>query len=173
MAALGSRLLLVRRSSRWRNWRQGAPARRRLALGSGAAIFLLLVAFLFPASAQQFSVPLTCQNTTAISQAASAQIITGTAGKKTHLCGVFVLAADAENVSLVGGTGTVCATGVYAIIGGTTAATGPNLLAGGSFTLWSPTLSLQAPSAAATGDHLCLLQSGTGRVAGVLTWTQY
>jgi len=138
-----------------------------------ALIVLLFLALAFPASAQQFSVPLTCPNTTAISQAASAQLITGTAGKKTHVCGVFVLAADAENVSLVGGTGSVCATGIYAIIGGTTAATGPNLLAGGSFTIWSPTLSLQAPSAAATGDNICLLQSGSGRVAGVVTWVQY
>jgi len=148
-------------------------ARGRLAVGGGAAIFLLLVLVLSPVSAQQFSVPLTCPNTTAISQAANARLITGTAGKKTHLCGIFVLAADAENISLVGGTGTTCATGAYAIIGGATAATGPNLLAGGSFTLWSPTLSLQAPSAAATGDDVCLFQSGTGRVAGVVPWVQY
>ena len=167
------RLLQVRRPLGHGAGRLDSPARRRLALRSGAAIFLLLVLFLSPASSQQFSVPLTCQNTTAISQAADARIITGTTAKKTHLCGIFVLAAGAENISLVGGTGTTCATGTYAIIGGTTAATGPNLAAGGSFTLWSPTLSLQAPSAATTGNDICLLQSGTSRVAGVVTWTQY
>lgn len=146
-----------------------------LALRSAAALCLLLVLVLSPASAQYTpsSVFQLCPNTTAISQAASAQLITGASGKKTYLCGILVAAADAENVSLVGGTGTTCATGIYAIIGGTTAANGPNLLAGGSFTLWSHIVSLPPPSAAATADNICLLQSGTGRVAGVVTWIQY
>jgi len=170
-----SPLLQVRRSSDQRSQRLEAAAGRRLAFGSGVAISLLLILVLSPASAQYNpqAVFQTCPNTTAISQAAGAQLITGVAGQRTYICGLFVLAADAENVSLVGGTGTVCATGIYAIIGGSTAANGPNLLAGGSFTLWSHVVTIAPPSAAATGDNVCLLQSGTGRVSGVVTWKQY
>lgn len=143
---------------------------RRLAL-----VLLLVGVVLSPASAQYnpTAVFQTCPNTTAISQAANARLITGVAGQRTYLCGLFVLAADAENISLVGGTGTTCGTGAYAIIGGATAANGPNLLAGGSFTLWSHVVTIAPPSAAATGDDICLFQSGTGRVAGVVTWKQY
>lgn len=143
---------------------------RRLAL-----VLLLVGVGLSPASAQYnpSSVFQLCPNTTAISQAANARLITGTASRKTFICGIFVLAADAENISLVGGTGTTCATGTYAIIGGATAANGPNLLAGGSFTLWSSTVSIPPPSGAANADDICLFQSGTGRVAGVVTWVQY
>lgn len=170
------RLLQVRRPLVYGAGRLDSPARRRLALRSGTAILLLLTLLLSTASAQIYNptgVFQTCPNTTAISQAAGAQLITGVAGQRTYICGLFVLAADAENISLVGGTGTTCATGIYAIIGGTTAANGPNLLAGGSFTLWSHVVTIVPPSAAATGDNVCLLQSGTGRVAGVITWKQY
>lgn len=173
-----SRLLQVRRSSPGQRTGRldSIPAGRRLAVRSGAAILILFVLFLASASAGIYTptgVFQLCPNTTAISQAANARLITGTAAQKTFICGIFVLAAGAENISLVGGTGTTCATGTYAIIGGTTAANGPNLLAGGQFNLWSYTVSLPPPSAAANADDICLFQSGTSRVAGVVTWVQY
>ena len=143
---------------------------RRLGLA-----LLLLTVWLVPASAQYNpqAVFQTCPNTTAISQTANAQLITGTAGRKTYLCGLVVGAADLESLSLVGGTGTTCATGTYAIVGGTAASTGFTLVANTTVFFWSNTVSLPPPAAATTGDHVCLLQSGSQRVAGVVTWVQY
>lgn len=106
-----------------------------------------------------------------ISQATSTQIIAGTSAKKTYVCSMFLIGADAENVSLIAGTGTVCATGTSAVIGGTTAATGPNLAANGGFTIGNGQAAIAIASAAAA-DNICLLQSGSGRVAGNLTYVQ-
>jgi hypothetical protein len=100
-----------------------------------------------------------------ISQAANTKLLSGP-GRKLYLCSMLIVAADAENVSLVEGTGSTCGTGTLAIVGGTTAATGPNLPAGGGW---------QGGGGAGTiavtgGVDLCLFQSGSGRVAGNLTY---
>jgi hypothetical protein len=102
------------------------------------------------------------------SQATSAQLIPGTSSKKTYLCSVTLVAGDAENVSFVSGTGTVCATSIAAVIGSTTAANGLNLAANGGFAMGNGASALAAITANAA--NLCLLQSGTGRVSGVLTY---
>ena len=103
---------------------------------------------------------------TPISQATSTQLITGTASKKVYVCGLTLVGADAENVSIVSGTGTVCATGTAAMVGGTTAANGPNLAANGGFVLNNGANAWAV--AGANADNVCLLQSGTGRVSGVM-----
>jgi hypothetical protein len=105
----------------------------------------------------------------AVSQAANARLITAVAGKKTYVCSVNVTAADAENVSLVEGTGSTCGTGTAAVIGGATAANGPNLIAGGAVALGSGGYTV-ANTVGST--DVCLFQSGSGRVAGVLTYVQ-
>jgi hypothetical protein len=103
---------------------------------------------------------------TPISQATGTKLITGTSSKKTYICGVTVVTADAENISFVSGTGSVCGTNTAAVIGSTTAAAGPNLAANGGFVLnngdraWAIT--------AVNADDLCLFQSASGRIAGVL-----
>lgn len=104
---------------------------------------------------------------TPISQTAGTQLITGTSSKKTYICSVVLVGSDAENVSLVAGTGTVCATNTVAVIGGASAATGPNLAANGGFTMGTGVAAIAATTVNA--DNLCLLQSGSGRVAGVMT----
>jgi hypothetical protein len=104
---------------------------------------------------------------TAISQTAGTQLITGTSAKKTYVCSFFVIGADAENVSLVAGTGTVCATNTVAVIGGTSAANGPNMAANGGFVIGNGNYSIAATTVNA--DNLCLLQSGSGRIAGAMT----
>jgi hypothetical protein len=106
-----------------------------------------------------------------ISQTSSAQIITGTSSKKTYVCSIFALGADAENMSLVEGTGSVCATGTAAVIGSTTAGNGPNFAANGGFALGGGAGSV-AIASNANADNVCLLQSGSGRVAGVVTYVQ-
>ncbi len=103
---------------------------------------------------------------TAISQSTGTQLITGTSAKKIYYCSVMIVVADAENISFVSGTGTVCATNTVANIGGTSAANGPNLAAGGGFALGNGASSIAATTVNA--DNVCLLQSGSGRIAGVL-----
>lgn len=105
-----------------------------------------------------------------ISQTTNTQLLAGTSAKKTYICSIMLVAADAENISLVAGTGSVCGTGTAAVIGGTTAAAGPNLASNGGFA-WGSGLATIA-SGLTNADNVCLFQSASGRVAGVLTYVQ-
>ncbi len=105
-----------------------------------------------------------------ISQTASAQIIAGTASKQTYLCNMFYVTATAQNVALVEGTGTVCATGIAGMMGGATAATGQNWAANQGF-VQNATGYWFAKTATAA-DNVCLLQSGTGQISGVGSYVQ-
>jgi hypothetical protein len=107
--------------------------------------------------------------TTGISQTASTQILAGVPGKRIFLCAAQIgNNADAENVSIVEGTGTTCATNTYALDGGTTAAGGSQGAANSGFAVGNggaAVLVTQVP-----GDNVCVLQSGSGRVPGFLTY---
>ena len=108
----------------------------------------------------------------AISQTGTAKLIAKTSAKKNYICSIMVVGADAENISLVEGTKTTteCDTSTAALIGGTTAANGPNLAANGGFTLGSGGYTVVG--GANNNFDVCLFQSGSGRVAGVLTYVQ-
>lgn len=106
----------------------------------------------------------------AISQTTSTQLFAGTSAKNNYICSIMALGADAENMSLVGGTGTVCATTTHAYIGGTTAAAGPNFAANGGFVAVAGNATVVRGTT--TAENVCLLQSGTGRVAGWITYVQ-
>lgn len=138
--------------------------------GSPGALPLPVTAANPPAAADPCQGGQQKQNFT-ISQTASAQVITGVPSKKTYICSMLVIAADAENLSLVEGTGTTCGTGGAAVIGGTTAANGPNLAANGGWS-WGSGVSSVAIASGAAGDNVCLFQSGSGRVAGGGTYVQ-
>lgn len=109
-----------------------------------------------------------CGSVMPISQTASTDL--HTASGKTYICSIILIVPDAEVVSIVEGTGSVCATGVAALVGSTTAANGMSLSANGGFTATAatPFLAMQT-----TSDHLCLLQSGSGRIAGVITYNDH
>jgi hypothetical protein len=109
-----------------------------------------------------------------ISQTTSTQVITGTAAKKTYVCSYFWSGADAENISLVEGTGSVCATNIYALVGSTTAGAGNNFTAGSGVAQGNGggTVAFGSADANATAANVCLLQSGSGRVAGVIGYVQ-
>lgn len=109
-----------------------------------------------------------CNKTIPISQTTSTDLKTFT--NIGFLCSVMYNASDAENVSLVEGTGTVCATNIVAIIGGTSAAAGNHFAANGGVSMPSSFIQFQL---AASADHLCLLQSGSGTVAGVITYADH
>jgi hypothetical protein len=104
----------------------------------------------------------------AISQAANAQLLTVPAARRVFFCHFFVVGADAENISLVEGTGSTCATGTLAVIGGATAANGMNFAAGGGAV--DGIGSSWIAKTAVPGNNVCLFQSASGRVAGVLKY---
>ena len=108
-----------------------------------------------------------CTSRVNISQTAGTQLITGVASQKIYFCTVVVVSATAQNINLVEGTGTVCATGTAGLWGGATAATGPNLAANAGFVTASSTYTNFTATAA---DNVCLLQSGTGQLSGWITY---
>lgn len=102
----------------------------------------------------------------AISQTASTRYVIGN-GHRSFICSVLIVGADAENVSIVEGTGSTCGTATLAVIGGATAANGPNLAANGGFSMGNGAGTIAAIGV--PGDDVCLFESGSGRVAGVMT----
>ena len=103
---------------------------------------------------------------TPISLTASGQVLAGTSSKKTYVCHLEIVTATAQNIALVEGTGTVCATSIAGMAGGTTAATGWNFAANGGINLGNGASSVAAE--ATNADNICLLLSSTGQTSGVL-----
>jgi len=105
---------------------------------------------------------------------ASGQAITGTSAKKTYVCSLDITSATAQNIALVEGTGSVCATNIFGLAGGTTAATGWNLAANGGLTKGAGSGTIYSPSADtnATAANVCLLSSSTGQISGQITYVQ-
>jgi hypothetical protein len=124
-------------------------------------------------------VPDPCQaqahNYTPINNAASATtttIVPGTSGKKTYVCNIFIAptATPGVNLGIVEGTGTNCSTVSAGVIGGTTAATGPNLSANGGFVDGDGLAAVA--STATVGDNLCFAYSAAVQVSGHMVWVQ-
>jgi hypothetical protein len=105
-----------------------------------------------------------------ISQTASTQLVAGTASKKIYVCSIHVVVAAATNVAVVEGTGTVCGTGTAGVGGfsGSTAATGWNFAANSGIALGNGDSSLGAE--VASGDNLCIFNSGSGQVSGGISY---
>lgn len=104
----------------------------------------------------------------AISQTASTRLVAGQAGKRIYVCSARVVAAVAEILSLLEGTGAACATSTVAISGSTTAANGESYAANGGFSSGMG-LGTVAETGVA-GNDLCLGQSGAQRLAGNITY---
>jgi hypothetical protein len=99
-----------------------------------------------------------------INLTASGQLVTGVAGKQTYFCGFNIITGTAQNIALVEGTGSTCATGIAGMAGGTTAATGWNFAANGG--LVNGGGGYWVYKTATAGDNVCLLLSGTGQTSG-------
>lgn len=111
------------------------------------------------------------RSTANISLTASGQIIAGTAAKQTYICFLqFALSATADNVALVEGTVTTCGTGTAGMAGGTTAATGWNLLANGSVTAGA--MQNWSFKTATLADNVCLLASSAAQISGTVQYVQ-
>lgn len=106
-----------------------------------------------------------------ISQTTNTRIITGTSAKKIYICAINIGPnADAENISLVEGTGSTCGTSTIAVPGtpAAAAANGWQMAANGGLTYGSGMGTIAATSVNA--DDVCLLQSGSGRIAGGISY---
>ena len=103
-----------------------------------------------------------------VDQASGEQLITGTASERVYVCSIAIVTATAQNIALVDGTGTVCATSPTGLLGGSTAATGQNFAVNGGWVLpfnqggWAKT--------STDADNVCLRQSSTGQVSGIVTY---
>lgn len=111
------------------------------------------------------------KTSTPISLTASGRIIVGTLTKKFYICSLDVVVAGANNVALVEGTGTTCATGIAGVAGGTTAGTGWNFAANGGLTKGNGDAVVFAAATAA--DDACLLISAATQVSGSVQWVEF
>ena len=104
-----------------------------------------------------------------IQQTANTQIITGVAGRRTYICAINLVTATAQNVSVVAGTGSVCATTTVAVpglSGGATAATGWNFAANGGIALGGGANGGPIGKTTVNQDNVCVFQSGSGQLSG-------
>jgi hypothetical protein len=103
-----------------------------------------------------------------IDQTSGEQLVTGTASERIYICSIQLVSATAQNISIVSGTGTVCATSPGPLMGGSTAATGWNLAANGGLTFGNGAGSLAQTDTDA--DNVCVLQSGSGQIGGSISY---
>lgn len=106
-----------------------------------------------------------CTSSIAISQTTSTDVLTTTA--KAHICSIVLVSDTAQFINVIEGTGTLCATSGAALIGSTTAGNGLSVAANGGFSAVSDRAWLKTK---VTGDHVCITQSGSGRLSGVITY---
>jgi hypothetical protein len=99
----------------------------------------------------------------AFSNTASAVIIPGAPNQRVHICFLFIGTSGAQNISIVEGTGTACATGQKIMIGGP-GATGPASQANGTWIMGNGGGTITQSTVG--GNDVCLLQSAAGQVAG-------
>jgi hypothetical protein len=103
--------------------------------------------------------------------ATTTTMIAGTSGKQTYICGISILPTSAAvNINIVEGTGTNCSSISAGLIGGTTAATGPNLSVNGGFVMFNGGYWVTVTTTAA--DNVCYMASATSQVSGVIKYVQ-
>jgi len=105
-----------------------------------------------------------------ITTATTTRIVAPSASNRTYICNIFLTSAAADNVGIVEGTGGTCGSGTAGVIGGTTAANGPNFAANSGIGLGNGGFFIAAT--AGTNVDLCLITSAATPLAGVITWVQ-
>jgi hypothetical protein len=91
---------------------------------------------------------------------------------KVYICSIFLVSATEQNINLLEGTktSTECDTAAAGLLGGATAATGPNLAAKTGFVVGTGGFAIAATATA--GHDVCFFSSSTGQVSGVITYVQ-
>lgn len=106
-----------------------------------------------------------------ITTATTTRIVTPSASNKTYICSLFLTSAAADNIGIVEGTGGTCGTGTAGVIGGTTAANGPNFAANGGVLLQAGG-KVSIAQTAGTNVDLCLITSAATPLAGGINYVQ-
>ncbi len=109
--------------------------------------------------------PMACHTTVAFSTTASLVLAHSQNSMRIFICSIVMVAAAAENLSIVEGTGAACATGTRGVIGGfggtmSVAATGG----------FSSIAAFPWISSSVAGNQVCLSKSGSGNVSGAITY---
>jgi hypothetical protein len=98
------------------------------------------------------------------------KIISNAAGKYTYVCAYELQSAGTNNVAVVYGTGTNCATGTTALIGGSTAAAGYNFTAQTGIVRGDGNgVLFKVPPP----NDVCIITSAAVQLSGSMTYTQY
>jgi len=106
-----------------------------------------------------------------ISTATTTLAITGVSGRKVRITHLDLLAAAADNVAIIEGTGATCGTGTAGMSGGTTAASGYNFAANGGI---SAGVGLgEVMATATTGDSVCIVTSAATQLSGHIKYSIY
>lgn len=105
-----------------------------------------------------------------MSTATTTRIIAPTSSKKTYVCGFHLLAAGADNVAWIEGTGGTCGTATAGMAGGTTAASGYNFAANGGIVVGDS--GHQVMASAGTNVDVCLITSAAVQLSGGVVWVQ-
>jgi hypothetical protein len=106
-----------------------------------------------------------------ISTATTTLLITGVSGRQVRIGAIHFIAAGADNVALIEGTGATCGTGTAGMAGGTTAASGYNLVANQGYTFGSGLGTVI--STVTTGDSVCAVTSAAVQLSGGIEYTIY
>lgn len=105
-----------------------------------------------------------------ITTATTTRIVAPVASKRTYICYMLLTSAAADNVGIVEGTGGTCGSGTAGVVGGSTAANGPNFAANGGVAMGGGGFAVAAT--AGTNVDLCLITSAATPLAGHIAWVQ-
>jgi len=106
-----------------------------------------------------------------ISTATTTLLITGVASRQVRIGAIHFIAAGADNVALVEGTGATCGTGTAGMAGGTTSGSGYNLVANQGYTFGSGLGTVI--STVTAGDSVCAVTSAAVQLSGGIEYTIY
>jgi len=109
--------------------------------------------------------PMVCHSSQAFSLTADGVIAHANSGMRIFVCSIVMIAAAAENLSVVEGSGSACGTGKLSVIGGIGGTM--SVAATGGFSSIAP---FPWVSSSLAGNALCLDKSGSGNVSGVITY---
>lgn len=102
-----------------------------------------------------------------ISTATTTLAISGVSGRHIRISSIDMVAAAADNVAIISGTGATCGTGTGAIVG-TTAATGWNFSANGGISKGIGIGTILRT--VATGDSVCIVTSAGTQLSGSISY---
>lgn len=108
--------------------------------------------------------------TISITTATTTRIIAPSASNRTYICYMYLQNAAADNIGIVEGTGGTCGTGTAGVVGGTTAANGPNNAANSGQAFGNGSSAVLAT--AGTNVDFCLITSAATPLAGHVKYVQ-